>query len=185
MRLFLLIIFFSSTSFFTSKHRVALLLSKDIKPELVDSIKFYINKFYHQKTDLISVDCVPNRTIYDVDSLLDDVEDITLPKEYVSKVYLTGGEIMRIDEYSIHPLYGYTNEDTRTSVISYDMMDSCDFVWQTVNVVIHEMGHQFGLFHCDDTACIMTPAGYLDDRTFCKGHRKYLDYLIKKNKLYE
>jgi len=49
-----------------------------------------------------------------------------------------------------------------------------------VKVVIHELGHAFGLIHCTTSNCIMRPGTYVEDidqksRSFCPTCRKKLE----------
>lgn len=188
MKIVLATIFLLIACSFTLGHhkRVALLISRDenLRVGLIDSIKLNVHKFYKKNVDVILIDSITRKPVYDEDSLAAQIETIKISKDYSNEVYLTSSCLMHCDYSDINffPIYGHTTSKN-VSVISLYLMDSINFVWQSTNVVIHELGHQFGLFHCDDTTCIMYSAGYVDDRTFCKNHKEYLNYLIRKHKL--
>lgn len=67
----------------------------------------------------------------------------------------------------IIPLYGSTDE--RTSIISSSMDSNFEY---TTSTVMHELGHQFGLWHCDNDNCVMATYGPNSSLMLCRKCKK-------------
>ena len=85
-------------------------------------------------------------------------------------------------------VFGQAEAPGRAAVISLNRLkwgaDVDVFMERCVKEAIHELGHTFGLRHCDDPGCVMHFSVSLADtddksRTFCKGCNGELDSLIR------
>lgn len=83
-------------------------------------------------------------------------------------------------------VFGQAEAPGRTAIISLSRLkvgaDIDQFMERCVKEAIHELGHTFGLGHCDDPRCVMSFSVSLDDtdrkgRWFCKPCSRRLERL--------
>lgn len=94
--------------------------------EIIEKNEPIDNKFFFEGGSIINADMFV-RSFYSQDRV----------------IYITNNEMYSLDTY----LRGYTTIEGKIVIIK----DNAYFK----ETVIHELGHTYGLFHCDDLSCVM------------------------------
>lgn len=126
-----------------------------------------IGKFYN-----------PGRRQYDANSILSYISDITPENAYKAV------GLFRIDLYIpiLTYIFGQALLDGQAGIVSlyrlrnelYGLEQNNDLlITRFRKVIMHEMGHMFGLIHCHHPECIMRSSTYMEDvdqkeRKFCR-----------------
>lgn len=90
-------------------------------------------------------------------------------------VYVTNSPLCR-NENELNLISGHARYYNKTSIVStYQMIQNGHYGENSlVHTATHEIGHNFGLDHCDDQNCLMKSHG-LDSREFCQNCKRKLN----------
>lgn len=154
-----------------------------------------ISKIFHFDVDLkeCSIDVSefynPARRQYNADLLLANLPSIA-PDGYMKYISLYRGDLfIPILTY----IFGQAQLNGRFSVASsfrlrnelYGLKENYELMLERFcKVVVHELGHSFGLIHCFHPACIMRSSTYVEDLDqkelrFCNECREKVDKQIE------
>ena len=91
-------------------------------------------------------------------------------------IYVTS-EPLCVSDDNTSLISGHARLHTTACVVSsYQMrMNGRDIPNALAHTVTHEMGHNFGLDHCDDQSCLMKSHG-LDTRQFCDNCKRKINF---------
>ena len=158
--------------------------------EITDKIKNDIEKIYHfpvfynQCNFDISEFYNPGRRQYDAKLILKSVS------KNASPAYIRTVGLLRVDLFIpiLTYIFGQASLSGKIAIVSlfrlrnelYGLKNDNDLLLERISkVVIHELGHTFGLIHCNDPFCIMRSSTYVEDidqkdKQFCHSCRDEL-----------
>lgn len=137
-----------------------------------------VSQFYH-----------PARRQYNADQLLEAMS-LRVPGGYLKYISLFRGDLyIPILTY----IFGQAQLNGKHGIVSlyrlrnelYGLQENNDLMLRRFSkVVVHELGHTFGLIHCTHIACIMQSSTYVEDLDqkdlkFCRSCRENLDTNLK------
>lgn len=143
---------------------------KDVTDNIVEAIthEFHHPVIFKEYDFEISNYYSPGRRQYDANRILKDVSKMFLPDSFMKiglfrvdlfipiLTYIFGQAILNGDT-GIVSLYRLRNE-------LYGLEKSKKLLNERLKkVVIHEIGHMFGLIHCQNPVCVMRSSTYVED----------------------
>ncbi|WP_163325303.1 archaemetzincin family Zn-dependent metalloprotease [Draconibacterium mangrovi] len=147
-------------------------LAKDV--QVIFGMPVLVEQFLHDIASYFD----PTRKQYDANRLLQLVDS-----EYASEGFKTMG-IFKVDLYIpiLTFIFGQAHYRGNAGVASvfrlrnenYGMKGNDRLLFERFRkVIIHELGHTFGLIHCHVPVCVMRPGNYVEDidqkkHLFCK-----------------
>lgn len=159
----------NNTSISLHERKIALLVLGDFDDKIIDFIAHEILQFYGCKTIKFSPLNLPqnaynsNRNRYRADTLLNFLKT-RIPDSIDNIIGFTNEDIsVSIHSSSDWGVFGYGHCPGKCSVVSSFRLGKNKvqreiFITRIKNVVLHELGHNFGLPHCPDTNCLMKDA---------------------------
>jgi predicted Zn-dependent protease len=155
------------------------------KPEqsFVDSLKAKLKRVYGiNKIEIIKEDYKPDsiyfhEEFYDADTMVDKLLDF-LDSRHNRILAFTHDGLYYIEGYVAEPLHGYTQK--LSSVITDKMIGNLTHNNEYyINIALHEVGHLYGLAHCDNENCLMISVGHLQNDTLCARCKRLLETFQK------
>ena len=156
------------------KQSIILILCDHFNEILADSIATDVSREFHYPVAIKNFDFditnfySPGRRQYNANSILKNLDNINFHNSYkkvgLFKVdlfipiltYIFGQAILQ-GKTGIASLYRLRNE-------LYGLEKNDDLVNERLKkVVIHEIGHMFGLIHCQNPVCVMRSSTYVED----------------------
>ena len=143
---------------------------KDVTDNIVEAIthEFHLPVIFKEYDFEISNYYSPGRRQYDANRILKEVSEIVLPDSFKKiglfrvdlfipiLTYIFGQAILNGDT-GIVSLYRLRNE-------LYGLKQSKELLNERLKkVIIHEIGHMFGLIHCQNPVCVMRSSTYVED----------------------
>ncbi len=133
------------------------------------------------KADLIYA-YTPERGQYHAGTILNYLSRIVYP-DMVRLIALVGFDLY---EEGLNFVFGEAQYGGKYAVVStYRLKHSNEKVFfeRVFKETNHELGHTFGLKHCEDPQCVMSFSNSIDDvdrksRDFCPKCRRKLDYVL-------
>jgi archaemetzincin len=183
----------------SKKAVIALQLLDTFDKRTVENIRESISEFWHHKVIVLPIQAIPSKTYtpaveaYSSDSILSFLSGIKQTK--ISKIVgITHKNIYAIKRVE-GPVGGFF--DLGIFGNSYLPGDCCvvsdyklgaineqEYNYALRNIIIHEMGHNYGLPHCPNPSCIMCEKngskiglikGKLDFCELCRSKLKYMN----------
>lgn len=166
MKYFLLLLLILVSGYGIKRPPVVIVFYSDVpvsvRNQLTNQLTADIHSFYNIDVMVGVSRQLPNfayykkRDRYIADSLLVDLYRVSGYKV----VGITSHDIStyRKNKGSNWGILGLGSNPGKTCVVSYYRMESKNtqtFVYRVDQVVLHEVGHTFGLEHCDDNQCLM------------------------------
>lgn len=176
------------------KNKIIIVTCGRFERETTQHIRREIQSVFELETDLKECDMDiskfynPARRQYNADLLLESMS-ARAPTGYMKYISLFRGDLFipiltyifgqaqLNGQFGIASLFRLRNE-------LYGLAPDKDLILERFSrVVIHELGHMFGLIHCHNPICVMRSSTYVEDldmkrSTFCKAcrdqlHKKY------------
>ena len=173
-----------------SQKRIILVSCGHFENEIISKVAELIHKefnfptFYKKCTLDLSSYYNPGRRQYDANLIIKAISE-NVPDGFIKTIGL-----MRVDLYIpiLTYIFGQAFLNGNTAIASlyrlrnelYGLKPDSDLLFDRFSkVVLHELGHTFGLIHCMDPVCIMRSSTYVEDLDqkeahFCRHCKKEL-----------
>ncbi len=162
-------ILFALNIFSSDKIQIAIQPYDDFDKKFIEEIKTGIENLYNAEVTVLKKEDIPKesyykkRNRYRAEIILKNL-DKNVDKKYKKIVGFTKKDISTTkDDIEDWGIFGLGTIDGRSCVVSIfrlgeKKVTKQKFKERVIKVVNHELGHTFGLYHCENTTCLMEDA---------------------------
>lgn len=173
---------------FPPKETVLIIRFSGVEDSIVAGIEAKIKRVYHVKTKVLRNLTLPEKAYishmdrYDA-RVITNFLDSSFKGDY-KIIGLTDKPLsfLRSSGWWYSNIYGLGDMPGQACLISTESLDSSELVSEMAILAIHELGHTYGLYHCEDDSCYMTggdgmTASFKECTHFCISCEKKLKKL--------